>query len=96
MRIEIKATREEKKRRRAEQVARIVVEVPRGEAVLRFDGDETSQIRMKRFAEGMRLANRATIPWVLADNTEVEVTADELEHALLLALEAQGALWFIP
>lgn len=95
MRIDYQASREEKKRLRAQKVDRIVVIVMRGETALPFDGDEESQKRLDRFARRMRTNNTATIPWVLADNQVHEVTAEELEQALDLAMQEMGKLWFL-
>lgn len=88
-------SREEKKTTRANRVARIVVTVMRGETALYFDGDEISQVRLDRFSRRMRGKNRQTIPWVMADNSVIEVTADEMEEALDLAMKEQGDVWFI-
>ena len=95
MRVDYQASREEKKRLRAQKVDRIVVIVMRGETALPFDGDEESQKRLDRFARRMRANGTETIPWVLADNTQALVTADELEQALDLAMMKMGELWFL-
>ena len=80
---------------RAEAVSRITVEVDGME----FDGDETAQDRMAR-AITMFNANNlpadTVTPWVLADNTVAEVTVAQLSKALLLAGQAQTALWAVP
>lgn len=60
-----------------------------------FDGDETSQTRMARAILVLSTGYAATIPWVLADNTTVEVDTAELTEALALAGQAQSALWAI-
>lgn len=95
MRIDYQAPREAKKQIRNEKVSKIVVTVMRGETALLFDGDEESQKRLDRYARRMRANNRATIPWVMADNSTVDVTAEELEQALDLAMEKQGEVWFL-
>jgi len=83
------------KEARADAVSRITVTVDG----LVFDGDETAQDRMARaitmFNAGNLPAETVT-PWVLADNTVAEVTVAQLSRALLLAGQAQTALWTIP
>lgn len=95
MRVVHTKPREAKKRSRTEKVKQIVVTVRRGDDALLFDGDEDSQRRMFMRAQRMRANNTPTIRWVLADNREVDVTVEELEQALDLAMEQQGELWFI-
>lgn len=56
-----------------------------------FDGDETSQTRMARAIVVM--TDTETVLWVLADNTQVQVTKAELTEALRLAGEAQTQAW---
>ena len=88
-------TLENAKIARAEAVSRITVEVDG----MVFDGDETAQDRMAR-AITMFNANNlpadTVTPWVLADNTVAEVTVTQLSQALLLAGQAQTALWTVP
>ena len=83
------------KAERADAVSRITVTVDG----LVFDGDETAQDRMAR-AITMFNANNlpadTVTPWVLADNTVAEVTVAQLSQALLLAGQAQTALWTVP
>lgn len=95
MRIDVRMPRQKRKQLRAEKVNKIVVTVRRGDDALLFDGDEDSQRRMFMRAQRMRANNTPTIRWVLADNREVDVTVEELEQALDLAMEQQGELWFI-
>jgi hypothetical protein len=79
------------KQRRAEAVANIKVTTGSGRV---FDGDETSQARMARAILGLQAAGEgATVTWVLADNTPVEVTAAEMQEALMLAGSEQARLW---
>lgn len=89
------ALMEQKKALRAEAVSKITVTVDG----LEFDGDETAQDRMARaitmFNANNLPADTAT-PWVLADNTVAEVTVAQLSQALLLAGQAQTALWTVP
>ncbi len=93
--VNYQGSRDEKKALRAEKVNSIVVTVMRGETVLLFDGDEESQKRLDRFARAMRANGETEIPWVMADNEVVMVTADELEEALYAAMRRQGELWFL-
>ncbi len=56
-----------------------------------FDGDETSQTRMARAIAV--LLEGETVLWVLADNTPVMVTKEQLSEALRKAGEEQTRLW---
>lgn len=94
MRVDYRASRKEKKDRRNQNLQALVVTVMRGTQPLRFDGDETSQQRMALRAQRMRANGQSTVRWVLADNTEADVTVEQLEQALDLALQEQGKLWF--
>lgn len=85
--------RQELKTERDAKVAAIVVTTSTGKA---FNGDETSQTRMARAIVGMQAASAATITWVLADNTAVEVTLAEFSEALVLAGKAQADIWVLP
>lgn len=85
--------REQLKAERDAAVAAIVVTTSTGKA---FNGDETSQTRMARAIVGMQAAGATTIRWVLADNTDTEVTLAELSEALALAGQAQAAIWVLP
>lgn len=80
------------KEARASAVAAIKVTTSTGKV---FDGDETSQTRMSRAVVGMQAVGATTINWVLADNTPVQVTADELAEALVLAGQAQANIWVL-
>jgi hypothetical protein len=85
------AKREAWKARRAEAVRAIKVTTASGRV---FDGDEISQARMARAILGLQQAGEgATVTWVLADNTQVSVTAAELSEALKLAGAEQARLW---
>lgn len=89
------ALMEQKKALRAEAVSKITVTVDGME----FDGDETAQDRMARaitMFQANNLPADTVTPWVLADNTVAEVTVAQLSKALLLAGQAQTALWTIP
>lgn len=85
--------REAAKAARAATVERIRVTTT---AAHEFDGDEVSQGRMARAILGLDTAGPgATIPWVLADNSVINATAAELREALILAGQAQAAVWVI-
>jgi len=58
-----------------------------------FDGDEVSQTRMARAIIGIQAAQVESLVWTLADNTVTSVTVAELTEALILAGQAQAALW---
>lgn len=75
---------------RANYVSKLIVEVDG----LKFDGDETSQDRMARSI--VALNDGETIQWILADNTIVNVTKEQLRQALRLSGEAQTAIWTNP
>lgn len=86
---------QQKKAERAEAVSKITVTVDGME----FDGDETAQDRMARaitMFQANNLPADTVTTWVLADNTVAEVTVAQLSKALLLAGQAQTALWTIP
>ena len=86
---------QQKKAERAEAVSRITVEVDG----MVFDGDEKAQDRMARaitMFQANNLPADTVTPWVLADNTVAEVTVAQLSQALLLAGQAQTALWTVP
>lgn len=61
-----------------------------------FDGDEVSQGRMSRAIIALQATGTASTIWVLADNTTIQATAAELTEALVLAGQAQAAIWVIP
>jgi hypothetical protein len=60
-----------------------------------FDGDETSQTRMARAIIALSTGLAPSVAWVLADNSVIQATAAELTEALVLAGQAQAALWVI-
>lgn len=61
-----------------------------------FDGDETSQGRMTRAIMTAQIASMTTCVWVLANNVPTQVTLAELQEALALSMQAQGAIWAKP
>jgi hypothetical protein len=88
----VQPTREELKAARDVAVSRIAVTV--GDKV--FDGDEKSQERMSRALRTAEITGLTSCQWVMRDNSVATVTKDEIAQALALAMQAQGALWFIP
>lgn len=60
-----------------------------------FDGDEAAQTRMARAVLVLSTGAALSVPWVLADNTVVEVDAAELTEALALAGAEQARLWVL-
>lgn len=89
MRFDGRASRDERKRRRAEAVARIVVTVEG----LPLDGDEQSQERMARAL--LALEPGESTLWACADNVPRLVTREQFRLALRLAGEEQARLWFL-
>ena len=90
------ASRAYRKKVRAERIASIVVVVTRADGTpLAFDGDEESQRRLDRFSRRAKEVGMETLPWTMADNSEMEVTPSEMEQALDLAMQKQGAQWFL-
>lgn len=93
MRVDYRAPREDKRRVRTDKVGRIVVTVMRGDTALRFDGGEKSQMRLLIRSQRMRATGQQTRRWTMADNVPMEVTLEEMEQALDLAIAQQDALW---
>ncbi len=58
-----------------------------------FDGNEVSQDRMARAIVSLMGQPKATVLWVLADNSYAYVDAAELSEALNLARARQSELW---
>lgn len=61
-----------------------------------FDGDEAAQARMSRTIQVAQIANIPSTTWVLANNVPTEVTLQELQEALVLSIQAMGAVWAAP
>ena len=59
-----------------------------------FDGNEDAQSRMSRAIVAMEAND--TLPWVLASNTVISVTRDELKEALRLAGLEMTRIWVEP
>lgn len=81
----------EAKQERAQAVAGIIVTTTSGNS---FDGYEDAQNRMARALLG--LSDTDTMPWVLADNSIVQITKAELQEALRLSGTAMAELWVKP
>ena len=75
---------------RADAVSKIIVEVDG----MTFDGDEESQLRIARAL--IALEDGETTTWVLADDTIVKVTKEQLKQVLRKAGEKQTELWTKP
>jgi len=86
------AEREAAKAAREAAVAAIKVTTAAGT----FDGDEVSQGRMSRAIIALSTGLAPSVNWVLADNSVIQATAAELTEALVLAGQAQAAIWVIP
>ena len=84
--------REEAKTAREAAVAAIKVTTAAGNT---FDGDEVSQGRMSRAIIALSTGLAPSVNWVLADNSVIQATAAELTEALVLAGQAQAAIWVI-
>lgn len=86
------AAREASKAQRAGAVDAIKVTTAAGNT---FDGDEVSQGRMARAIIALSTGLAPSVAWVLADNSVIAATPAELTEALVLAGQAQAALWVI-
>lgn len=78
------------KQERATEVERLTVEVDG----MVFDADEVSQQRVARSI--VALQDGETMPWVLYDNTIVQVNKSQLMQVLRLAGQKQCELWVKP
>lgn len=85
-------TRDQLKAARTAAVVAITVTTAAGNT---FDGDETSQTRMARAIIALSTGLAPSVGWVLADNSVIQATAAELTEALVLAGQAQAAIWVI-
>ena len=61
-----------------------------------FDGNEDAQSRMSRAIQAAQIANIPSTTWVLANNVPTVVTLAELQEALVLSMQAMGAIWAEP
>lgn len=85
------AQREVFKAERTIAVANIKVTTSSGHV---FQGDEASQGRMARAIIGLDAKGEgSSIVWVLADNSVIDATAEELREALILSGQTQAELW---
>lgn len=73
---------------RQDEVNKLVVTTSTGKT---FDGDEVAQNRMARAVVAMEAGEETQ--WILADNTVVMVTREELREALRLAGSEQTPIW---
>ena len=83
----------EKKRQRQAIVDAIQVTTASGKV---FDGNEDAQSRMSRAIQTAQIANIPSTTWVLANNVPTTVTLSELQEALVLSMQAMGAVWAAP
>ena len=83
----------EKKRQRQAIVDTITVETSTGKI---FDGNEEAQSRMSRAIQAAQIASIPSTTWVLANNVPTVVTLAELQEALVLSIQAMGAVWAEP
>lgn len=83
----------EKKRQRQAIVDAITVTTSTGKV---FDGDEDAQSRMARAIQASEIASIPSTTWVLANNVPTPVTLAELQEALVLSMQAMGAVWATP
>lgn len=60
-----------------------------------FDGDEESQTRMARAILSLEPGEKMEI-WVLADNSIVQPTREQLQQAMKLAGSRQSTIWTMP
>lgn len=78
------------KKEKDAKVAAVTVEISSGKV---FDGDEKSQDRMLRAIQIAQITGETSTTWRLADNTDVEVTVEELKEALILAGKKMSKIW---
>lgn len=79
------------KQERSATVARLSVTTQAGHT---YDADKDSQIMMGAYLAAMDPGD--IIPWVLADNTIVQIDKAELKEALRLAGAAMATVWVAP
>lgn len=83
----------QKKLERQVLVDAITVTVSTGKI---FDGNEEAQSRMSRAIQAAQIASIPTTTWVLTNNVPTPVTLAELQEALVLSIQAMGAVWSAP
>lgn len=82
-----------KKSDRQKVVDAITVTISTGKV---FDGNEEAQSRMSRAIQTAEIAGIESTTWVLANNVPTVVTLPELKEALVLSMQAMGAVWASP
>lgn len=82
-----------KKVERQAIVDAIVVTVSSGKV---FDGNEEAQSRMSRSIQAAEIAGIESTTWILANDVPTVVTLPELKEALVLSMQAMGAVWAVP
>lgn len=82
-----------KKSDRQAIVDAITVETSTGKV---FDGNEDAQSRMSRAIQAAQIASIPSTTWILANNVPTTVTLSELQEALVLSMQAMGAVWAMP
>ena len=82
-----------KKAERQAIVFSITVTVSSGKV---FDGNEEAQSRMSRAIQTAEIAGIERTTWVLANSVPTVVTLPELKEALVLSMQAMGAVWATP
>ena len=82
-----------KKSERQAIVDAIVVTVSSGKA---FDGNEEAQSRISRAIQAAEIVCIDSTTWILANNIPTVVTLPELKEALVLSIQAMGAVWATP
>ena len=83
----------EKKRQRQAIVDAIQVSTASGKV---FDGNEDAQTRMARAIQVAEIAGITETTWVLANNVPTVVNLAEMKEALVLSMQAMGAVWADP
>lgn len=83
----------QKKRQRQAIVDAIMVTTSTNKV---FDGNEEAQTRMSRAIQVAEIAGIAPTTWVLANSVPTTVTLAELKEALVLSMQAMGAVWAAP
>lgn len=84
---------DEKKLKKVNELANIVVEIDNGESgVLSFQADESSRNIMAQAIDVAGRSGEKTTNWKLADNTIVEVTLLQLQAAIEAGLREHGRI----
>lgn len=83
----------EKKRQRQAIVDAITVTTSTGKI---FDGNERAQTHISNAIHAGEIGGINSTTWVLANNVPTVVTLAELQEALVLSIQAMGAVWSAP